>query len=232
MRGILLVLFCTMLSTAADAQHNASKSPSYGTRQIDQMLADRPDMKNVFPDDHPIAKWVATKFEKGDRGQRVMWDYSHPTTGSPAEHLPRAGAYSAAIRISNLHETTGLDKWGMLVFEFYNMENGLDRINLENSLLKNEIKIDEFANECIKTEYDAMLRTSGFLEENNIRSLVKEADHFMNFMLETPQDFDEGMKRFKLDKFNNYDPRQYFAEEGKRLLLYRDKTKSPVPCTL
>ena len=49
-----LSLFCATASSD-DVQPLEIR---YGQRQVDQILDDRPDMKNVLGADHPIVMWV------------------------------------------------------------------------------------------------------------------------------------------------------------------------------
>jgi hypothetical protein len=61
---------------------------SFGERQFEQMLQDRPDRRDVIPSSHSVLQWLVDGFN-GDRiGQRVCWNASSPQSGRAAEHGP------------------------------------------------------------------------------------------------------------------------------------------------
>ncbi|KLU05074.1 hypothetical protein RISK_002836 [Rhodopirellula islandica] len=45
-----------------------SQDSGFGKRQVKQMLADRPDMKNVIGREHPICAWVVDGLEENSSG--------------------------------------------------------------------------------------------------------------------------------------------------------------------
>ena len=143
-----------------------SQDSGYGRRQVKQMLADRPDMKDVIGRDHPIYKWVADGFQGKYLGQRVYWNAKSPRTGRAAEHAVPYGTYPPYISISGGTETTPIDKWGAVVFELCNLQNYEEFTRLARDASAGKITADEYATQCVMLEYDAQLRTHKLFAAN------------------------------------------------------------------
>ena len=123
LRILLLTTAAFILSvTTATPQDSTPKKLSYGMRQIDQILDDRPEMQNALDPGHPLMKWIADHFETGDRGQRIVWDHREPKSGQPAEHVAAYDSYFPQIRVTTSSDYTGLDKWVFVIFERMNIE--------------------------------------------------------------------------------------------------------------
>jgi hypothetical protein len=213
----LLSTCIAIVVLAGYAVETQRDSTRYGVRQIEQMCDDRPDMKDVLSRDHKIVRWCVTQFENGDHGRRIIWDYAEPALNTPAEHWPRVEGYTAAIRISKKHPSTGLDKWAMLVFEFHNIQMEDARLPIRQSLCQGEIGVNEFAAAYARSEFDAMQKTKNFLGQNGINSLVTPADEYSAAILGTPGDFELWLKKFDEGAEGDYDPRRTFAEYGRTL---------------
>ena len=218
LRNAFFVTVPFMIMLAGYSDEVARNAKTYGVRQIEQMCDDRPDMLDVFPPDHPIRRWCSSQFETGENGRRVVWDCSEPVLQTSAEHWPRAEGHAAAIRISQVRPSTGLDKWVMLVFEFHNIERESDRLRLQDALCRRKISLDQFAVGCTRSEFDALQMTIDFLERHGIQSLATKADVITLLLLNSPVGFDEFLERYDGIAEGEYDPREYFAEYGRRLL--------------
>lgn len=213
--SLILPLFFLSVAYATDSPTIPSK---YGMRQIEQMCDDRPDMDGVFPEDHELVTWCAAQFEKGELGRRIIWDHTEPAMDLPAEHWPRAEGHAAAIRISQMRPSTGLDKWVLLVFEFHNIQRESDRLRLQDALCRRKISLDQFAIGCTRSEFEALQTTIDFLEKHGIQSLATKADEITLLVLNSPVGFDEFLEGYDGIAEGEYDPRKHFAEQGLRLL--------------
>jgi hypothetical protein len=92
---------------------------SFGERQLEQLMSDRPDMQGVVPTDHAVYRWVVRSFEKERTGGRIYWVAAQPSSGEKAEHAPSYFGYPAYICITAGLDASPLDKWTMLVFEMF-----------------------------------------------------------------------------------------------------------------
>lgn len=142
-------------NTACDS----SVPKTFGQRQMEQMLQDRPGMKDVIPPSHPIFEWVVAGFN-GDRlGQRVYWIAVSPRTGRPAEHYAPYEGYPPCIAISGGTESTAVDKWAGVVYEMYNLENSGRFDAILQSALNGSLYADDYAEKCVELEFAALSKT-------------------------------------------------------------------------
>lgn len=150
--------------TASDAGRAIERS--FGERQLDQMLQDRPDMQGIMPESHPVFRWLVDSFN-GDRiGQRVYWNAVSPQSGRPAEHAPAYAHYPPFIAISGGTETTPIDKWASVVFEMHNLENSSEFEATSRSAVEGKLDADAFAEKCVELEFNALEKTMVFFREN------------------------------------------------------------------
>lgn len=59
------------LGCARQAVTDVLATKTFGQRQLEQMLDDRPDMRDAIPVSHPVRRWVADAFDGKQFGQRV-----------------------------------------------------------------------------------------------------------------------------------------------------------------
>lgn len=143
-----------------------SQDSGFGRRQVQQMLADRPDMKGVIDRTDPVHKWVVDGFQGKLIGQRVYWNANSPRTGRAAEHATPYGNYPPYISISGGTDTTPVDKWAAVVFELHNLRNFEEFAKLATDASAGKLTADEYATQCVMLEYDAQLRTHKFFAKN------------------------------------------------------------------
>src|SRR5690242_1923528 len=120
--GLLLSCNKPALDSTAAKVPGTTKTISFGRRQIDQLLADRPDMVGVLADDDPIVVWIADSMNGGRIGRRVYWNADSPRTGGAAEHALPYGVNPPFICITGGAEVSPIDKWASLVYELFNLE--------------------------------------------------------------------------------------------------------------
>ncbi len=171
----LIVFYTTNLHTQVFSQDSG-----FGRRQVEQMLADRPDMKGVIGEEHPIYQWVVDGFQGKYFGQRVYWNANSPTSGRSAEHAQPYGDYPPFISISGGTETTAIDKWCSVVFELENLQNHEKFSALFEEGLAGKISGNEYATGCVMLEYEAALRTREVLRAKPLPDSAHGRDPWYN----------------------------------------------------
>ena len=206
--GLAVLVACRTQASPMD-----SPKTTYGDRQVEQLLDDRPDMRGVFSPASPIYRWVVQQFDSGDQGRRVFWDVQEPASGQPAEHMQRYSLYPAYVRVSGATSSTGIDKWAMLVYEFHNLQNSPEISTLTQKAAKRSITAAHFAAEATRLEHQALLKTRQFFQKNPIAGAKPDRDASYAMILNTPETFEE-FNRY-LDSFGggSYDPRKYFESQ-------------------
>ncbi len=157
-----------------------SQDNGFGRRQVKQLLADRPDMKDVIGRDHPVYRWVVDGFQGKYLGQRVYWNANSPRAGRAAEHAVPYGTYPPYISISGGTETTPVDKWGAVVFELCNLQNHEAFARLATDASAGKLTADEYAKQCVMLEYDAQLRTHRLFAANPLPDSHHGRDRWYN----------------------------------------------------
>lgn len=152
---------------AKDVRHLPANpsGQTFGHRQLDQMLADRPDMAAAIPLSHPVREWLAAGFNGQLVGRRVYWLADEPESGLSAEHAPEFENYPPHIRIANDHSSP-IDKWASAVYEMFNMSNTEEFEAVRDQALAGKIDADTYAEQCVRLEFKAVLQTRGYFKEN------------------------------------------------------------------
>jgi hypothetical protein len=161
---------------------------SFGERQLEQLMSDRPDMQGVLAPDHAVYRWLVSSFEKERTGSRIYWVADQPSTGERAEHAPSYRGYPAYICITAGLDTSPRDKWTMLVFEMFNIENS-ESMRLLNDLgHAGKIDSDTFARKCVELEFKAAEKARKFLRENPLPNPDETKDLLYHWIVseETP----------------------------------------------
>lgn len=178
-RTLQLQLAVTLLSFAVPGVVWAQDN-EFGRRQVEQMLADRPDMKDVIGPEHPVYQWAVDGFQGKHLGQRVYWNANSPRSGRSAEHAVPYGNYPPYISISGGTETTPVDKWAAVVFELVNLQNFESFTRLTVDAHAGKLKADEYATKCVMLEYDAQLKTHKLFAANPLPESPHGRDHWYN----------------------------------------------------
>ena len=201
----LLVLLATLLAGIAcnDSRPRPKQVQSFGQRQLDQLLADRPEMRGAIPAAHPVVSWVTAAFDGSTLGHRVYWNASPPQSGRPAEHAPPYAGYPAHISISGESDETPLDKWASLVYEFHNLENSLQFEEVQTRAIRGKIDADEFASECVRLEFEALERTRDYFFTTPLTTQSNSRDHFYNWVTNDLGTFEEYEAAFQVP-WTNY----------------------------
>lgn len=186
---------------------------SFGQRQIDQMLQDRPDMRDVIPNSHSVFQWLVDGFN-GDRiGQRVYWNAGSPQSGRAAEHGPAYGTYPPYIAISGGTETTPTDKWAAVVYEMHNLENRNGFEAISRLAIEGKLDADDFAEKCVELEFVALTQTEEFFRKNPLPKSKHGRDVWYNWVTSNPGTFEDYRKSFDGPGANSFNSNfAYFKE--------------------
>ena len=171
---------------------------TFGHRQLDQMLEDRPGMKNAVPLSHPIRKALIEAFNGKLIGRRVYWlDAAGEGALSGAFHLQPIGFYPPCITVTKGPQETPIDKWASALFEMYNLEGDFN--GLDDDARSGEITKDQYVDLCVDLETQALNKTRLFFTKHSLPATV--LDKWYAFCLSS-------------DKLKLYDAgnEEYFAE--------------------
>ena len=160
---IIAVVFS--FTTVADGQDKSN-----GEIQLERLLADRPDMRGIFPKDDVVLRWVNRSFEFGRSGEPVVWGDGEPVNGM-AEHTPTR---KALVRVTNRDDISGRDKWYLLVFELFNLVPAGNVLDLEVRAESGELSRVEFANLILQHEYRQMKASNRFFKRYPILGATPE----------------------------------------------------------
>src|SRR5689334_22473581 len=155
-------------NSTASISRTTTKPISFGQRQIEQMLADRPDMVGVLADDDPIVVWIANSMNGERIARRVYWNADSPRTGGAAEHAMPYGVNPPFICVAGGAEVSPIDKWAVVVYELFNLENYKSNEELWEKATSAKVDKETYANECAKLEYEACKKARKFFEEHPI----------------------------------------------------------------
>ena len=149
---ILAVLSAISLNGNCYSQETGCNNAptSFGERQLDQMLDDRPDMKGVLPEKSPVLLAIIAAFNGERLGQRIYWVDTVPREGRPASHNKSRSGRLAHIMISSSPKLTPVDKWAYVIFELYNIEGDFNAV-LKSAYL-GSIEKEAFVEKCINLE--------------------------------------------------------------------------------
>jgi len=181
---------------------------TFGQRQLEQLLDDRPDMKGILPPGHPVLQWVEKGFN-GDRfGQRVYWIADSPRGGSVSEFWSPDAGNPPFIRLSAGTELTPVDRWAALVFEMHNLEGGHERfVDLTDRAAKGLLGGEQYAKDCVEVEFDALKETAAFLRANPLPESAHGRDTLYKQHLQDPGTFEKYWKEghVKNERAGNYE---------------------------
>ena len=194
--AVLLFASCTQSpSPPVAAISPASRQVTFGDRQVAQMLADRPDMAGVLPENHAVMRWIVKSFNGGRTGFRVYWNADSPGD-SGASHAPRYGGYPAQLLISGGTETTPIDKWAGVVYEFFNLENTEGFAELLEQARTGEIDGHEYAFRCTKLEFDAAKKTEAYFASHPLPKIGVAKNEWYEWITSGVGSFEEQIEDY------------------------------------
>ncbi len=200
----------TLQPVAADATRPIA-TKSFGERQLEQLLEDRPDMRDLIDESHPVFQWLVDSFNGKRIGQRIYWNASSPQSGRAAEHAPAYANYPPYISISGGTETTPTDKWAALVYEMHNLENGTQFEAISRLAIESKLDADEFAEKCVELEFVALTKTQEFFRANPLTRSDHGRDVWYNWATSNIGSFEEYKKSFATPRANTFNSNfEYF----------------------
>lgn len=209
-----LVVGCSRNTSQPQASSTqASTHPrSFGDRQIEQMLDDRPDMQNTLTPSHPIYRFISEAFNGDRTGSRIYWNANQPSSGSDAEHSPSFLGYPPQIKISDGPETTPMDKWAGVIFEIFNLENTLESERLAQLAIQRELDRDRYAQQCVRLEFVALERTRSFFRENPLPVSSPEEAPWYQWVLHDLGTFEEYRDYYEGKDLGGFNSFEHFKE--------------------
>jgi hypothetical protein len=168
---------------------------SFGHRQLEQVLADRPDMRKTLPDEYTI-QWIIDSFNGDMFGSRVYWIADAPEGGFPSIYYSPQRAAPAMIRVSADPGITPLDKWAALIFEFHNLSGSKEFIAASDLAYSGRITGEEYAIACVELEYQAMRRAKQFFKKHPLPQGDNSEDQLYARLLHVPSSFEEYQATF------------------------------------
>lgn len=198
---------------------------TFGQRQLQQMLDDRPDMQNVIPRNHSVYTWLSDGFDGKRFGQRIYWNSDSPQSGRPAEHLPPSAGYPPSILVSGGTESTPVEKWAFVVYEMFNLEMNNSEA-LVNLAIEGSIDADEYASKCLEAEFNALLEAHKYFHDNPLPKSQHGRDRWYNWLISDIGTFEEYKKSTDVPWANSTNSNyEYFKQYYESTLRpYREGT--------
>lgn len=167
---VLFVLIANPNLSKCDEPNCLQEIVSFGNRQIDQMIDDRADMAGVLKSNDPVFLWIANSFSGEQIGERIYWNENCPTGMIGCNQGP-SGGYPGFVTVTASSDITPIDKWAVVIFELFNIQNyeKFEQLTVEARL--GSIDIETFANSSVALEFAAELRTNKFLHDNPFKNV-------------------------------------------------------------
>lgn len=162
------------------AENSNNITKTFGQRQLEQMLADRPDMQDAVPPIHPVQQWLIDGFDGKRLGRRVYWVADSPTSGRPAESKGPDEDGFYFIRLSGGTELSAIDKWASVVFEMANLEEDWHALKME--ALHGKLDADGYARKCVALENSAFNKTAQIFRQHPLRQNRRCEDSWYNWV--------------------------------------------------
>ena len=140
----------------------------FGTRQVRNMLADRPNMATGVKEDDAIFRWAARKFGGENLLNRLYWSNRQPKTFD-ALHYPPTAEWPGEIQIKlasgNQNDSRPFSferLWSCAIFELNNAANAADIGILDKKMREGSIGRTAFVEGCFRLEHLAAAKTRRF----------------------------------------------------------------------
>lgn len=188
-------------------------------------------MRSALPSSHPAFVWVLQGFNGERAGSRIYWNANSPLSGRPAEHGPAYESYPAYISISGGTETTAIDKWASLVYEFCNLENTEQFEDLSKQAIDGLIDADGFAEKCLKLEFEALIKTREFFQKHPLPVSKHGRDKWYNWVTSDFGTFEDFKASFNIPGENPFNSNySYFKNYYESTLMpYADVLRREKP---
>lgn len=164
---------------------------TFGHRQLDQMIADRPDMAGVLDEDTPLYEWIVDSLNGQRTGHRIYWNADSPKSGQGSEHAGRHYHYPAQIYVSGGTEMTPIDKWAGLIYEIFNLENSNAFEALDQQAYSGVIDGDTYALDYVELEFVALKSTQEFFRKYPLPTKGSVANEWYDWIQTDLGSFDD-----------------------------------------
>jgi hypothetical protein len=198
-------------------------NPTFGTRQVEQLICDRPDMAGALLANKHIANWVVKQFDGATTGARVHWDIREPSSGRPAECWNRYEQYPALVRITAGKEYSGVDKLCFLVFELHNLQNEPRIQELNRMAQTGRITRDGYALEMTRLEFHTLIRVKKQFQRAPLNVEHPNVHGYHSWLIGLSDDFSRYWQDIQKGMYGDYDPQRYFQNYFDRVMLGTDR---------
>lgn len=140
----------------------------FGQRQVEQLLDDRPDLRQVIKNGDPIHRWLEEAFDGQYFGQRIYWCSNEPENDLPSCFLLPFESSPALVLVSSDSKFNPFDKLAMVVFELHNVKNSPEMLHTYRIAKAKRIDREEFADKMVGLEIRTLAETHKFFEQNDV----------------------------------------------------------------
>ncbi len=162
---LAMALLFVMLQAANVA---SGDKKSFGDRQVEQLLDDRPDLKTVLVPESPIYEWIVNAFDGNFIGQRIYWNSSESPKEPPSFCLAPQGSYPGHIRVTANANFTPYDRLALVVFELHNLEAAVHFVELRRVVKAGKVGRDEFADKMVEVSLQTRKKVVEFFQTNPV----------------------------------------------------------------
>jgi hypothetical protein len=158
--------------TAARPRLPAADNTSHGEVELRRMLRDRPAMALYISEGDELWKWSVRQFDGRRVGVKVCWDGTTPASGRWAECTPPRYGENGRIAVADRYPVGSVggeplsfgQLWFGFVFEAHNIRNAASCCDLELRAIQGGVSREEWVQQCVRYEYDALVQTREFCE--------------------------------------------------------------------
>jgi len=159
-------------SSASEISQKPAQAFMRGEKELEKMLADRPQMSEYLQPKDILWTWTANQFAGKDTGVPLCWDSTSPLNAAESDYT------LGAIRISpvdrrQLKPARGDQLWMEAVNELLNIRNGHEYEILWEKALAGELGRAEWAKRNCELEFEALKQTKQFYFEVWVKQISK-----------------------------------------------------------
>jgi hypothetical protein len=202
---LLIASFCTTDSSAI-----READLSFGRRQVEQIICDRPDMGEIIERRPVFRQTLELRFAGYSTGSRIYWDCREPTSDRPGEHLISHADFPVMVRVSTKTESA-VDKCAILLFELNNLQLDKEFQLLVTSPAAMKKSRDEFITSCVRHEFLASQKTQLYFDTHPLVEENIESHPYYNSLVALSGDFSDYIRWLDQLDGETYDPRIYFG---------------------
>ena len=145
--------------------HPSPAALAFGEKQVERMVADRPQMKQYVQKGDSVWQYCARQFAGEACGQKITWnpDPPHPPDDYDADHQYPTDTQQGYIRIRRLSgagamrgkERNGEDMWQNAIFELNNIRSAKQFDRLFEDALAGKLSKEQWIKGNTQLEYTA-----------------------------------------------------------------------------